>query len=202
MRQRFLFFGLIITMAGHTASAQLVSFGVKGGVRFTDAAGAQDESRPYIVGPSIEFRLPASFAIEFDALYQRTGNTSLFNLLDTSYIFRQRGNSWEFPLLGKYYFMSRTSAWRPFIGTGWAFRTTQIHSVTSVTTTDTTGVAHTTTSHDNYGGGLDAGAAFAAGVRFHLGRLAIVPEARYTRWGSSENFNRKNEAGFLLGITF
>jgi hypothetical protein len=44
--------------------------------------------------------------------------------------------------------------------------------------------------------------AFAAGVRFNVWRLAIVPEARYTRWGSSEDLNRKNEAAFLLGISF
>ena len=79
MRQRILFFGLLITMSIRGASAQAVSLGVKGGIRFTDASGGQDESRPYIVGPSIEFRLPAHFAIEVDALYQRIGNTSTFN---------------------------------------------------------------------------------------------------------------------------
>jgi hypothetical protein len=214
MRQRILFFGLLIIIGGGCASAQLVSIGVKGGVRFTDASSGQDESRPYVVGPSIEFRLPAHFAIEVDALYQRLGNTGQFNFSEVifagvntttpaSFINRVRANSWEFPVLGKYYLRPRTAAWQPYIGTGWAMRTAGLHSNTSTTTTDSSGATSTSLSHSNYGGGLDVGAVFAAGVRYRVGRLAFSPEARYTRWGGSDNtFNRKNEAGVLLGITF
>jgi hypothetical protein len=217
MRQRILYFGLLITIGIGTASAQLVSLGVKGGIRFTDASSGQDESRPYVVGPSIEFRLPANFAVEIDALYQRLGNTTQFNFFNgtispgsngafpnpVSAIYRLRANSWEFPVLGKYYLRPRTAAWRPFIGTGWALRTSGIHNNGSVTATDSSGAITTSTFHDHYKSGVDVGAVFAAGVSYRVGRVAFVPEARYTRWGGSDsNFNRKNEAGVLLGITF
>jgi hypothetical protein len=215
MRQRILFLGLLITMGVRAASAQIVSLGVKGGIRFTDASGGQDESRPYVVGPSIEFRLPAHFVIEVDALYQRLGNTSQFNFFGgitspgdngpfpVSAIYRVRANSWEFPVLGKYYLRPRSAAWQPFIGTGWSLRTSGLHTNGSVTTRDSSGVTSTSNFHDHYQSGVDVGAVFAAGVKYRVGRLAFAPEARYTRWGGSDNnFNRKNEAGVLLGITF
>jgi|HubBroStandDraft_6_1064221.scaffolds.fasta_scaffold26332_3 hypothetical protein len=103
-------------------SAQTVSFGVKGGVPFEDQARFDDESRPYIVGPSIEVHLFGNFFVEADALYQRIGNELVSfsiapgsNTTAGSTTFsttRNRGNSWEFPVLAKYYFRSSTSAWR------------------------------------------------------------------------------------------
>ena len=121
---------LLVTITiNEVASAQLVSIGVKGGVPFLDTNQGGDESRPYIVGPSVEIRLPAGFAIEVDALYRRVGNTFGFNFsgIDAGsnvvpttsfYIDRQRGNYWEFPFLGKYYFRPRTTAWQPFLEHG------------------------------------------------------------------------------------
>ncbi|MBI2680789.1 MAG: outer membrane beta-barrel protein [Candidatus Solibacter usitatus] len=217
MRQRILYFGLLILMGVCGASAQVVSLGVKGGIRFTDASGGQDESRPYIVGPSIEFRLPAHFAIEIDALYQRLGNTAQYHFFSgitspgnngpfpypVAAIYRVRANSWEFPVLGKYYLRPRTAAWQPFIGTGWALRTSGVHTSGSVTTVDSAGAKSTSSYHSHYQSGVDVGAVFAAGVKYRVGRVAFAPEARYTRWGGSDStFNRKNEAAVLLGITF
>jgi hypothetical protein len=207
MRKCIVLFGLLITVVGRTASAQAVSFGVKGGIPLTEASGNNDESRPYLVGASLEIRLPAGFAIEADAFYRRIGNTNIFRTsldgVPTSIISRQRGNSWEFPVLGKYYFRSRTSKWQPFAASGYAFRGTQVHSDSSLTTTDASGVTHTSLAHYDYGLGLGVGAVFAGGVRFHAGRFAFLPELRYTRWGGSDgNLTRKNEAGVLLGINF
>jgi hypothetical protein len=96
-----------------------------------DQTVSKDESRPYLVGPSVEYRLPAGLAIEVDALYQRIGNTVSFGygpgviLAGSGYsmlspilpfISRERGNSWEFPLLGKYYFRPRSEGWSAFRG--------------------------------------------------------------------------------------
>ena len=77
----------------------------------------------------MEVRLPARFAVEADALYQRIGYSNVFNLNDTNlFQSRERGNSWEFPLLVKYYFRPQSESWQPFVGTGFAFRTTSFHS--------------------------------------------------------------------------
>ena len=208
MRKHALFF-LIAIVAARAASAQTVSIGVIGGVSLLDR---HDESRRYIVGPSIEFRLPAGFAVEVDALYQRLGDSARFfnippgvNLLGVSAEnltnIRQRANSWEFPVLGKYYFR-RASSWQPFLGAGFAFRTIGVHSVTTSPSTDANGVPQTSSTKNDFRLGLNAGVVAAAGVRFHAGHFAFLPEVRYTRLGGDGELARKNEAAFVLGISF
>ncbi len=207
---------LAMVIGAGFVSAQTVSVGVKGGVALIDQAGNSDESRPYIVGPSIEVHLFGGFAVEADALYQRLGASSIFSafsLLAGSPISlagapisyeaaRQRGNAWEFPLLGKYYFRARTSAWRPYLATGYNFRTIGVHTTATGIVTDQNGVSHAFSFRESFRSDLGIGATFAAGVRLRAGRIAVLPEVRYTRWGSSDNLTRKNEAAFLLGINF
>jgi hypothetical protein len=210
-----LFVFVTITI-NQVASAQLVSFGALGGVPFLDQNRGGDESRPYIVGPSVEFRLPAGFAIELEALYRRIGSTSAFGFSSntifippltppyiTSFVTRQRGNYWEFPVLGKYYFRPRSTAWQPFIGTGWALRTVSFHNDISETTVNADGTSHASTFRDNFRSDVGVGAVVAAGVRFRVGRIAVIPELHYTYWGSTAQFQlRRNEAAGLLGISF
>jgi hypothetical protein len=194
------------------ASAQLVSYGVTGGVPLVDrTTGHSDESRPYIIGPSIEFRLPAGFAIEVSALYQRIGGTTNFQsstLLGsagygvTYFNDRLRGNSWQFPVLGKYYFRQRARSWQPFLGTGWAFRAVGLHQSINETLIDANGISNSFKFKTDSRADAAVGAVFAAGMRYRVGRLAFSPELRYTRWGSEPNSIRKNEASFLLGIHF
>ncbi len=184
-----------------SASAQLVSVGALGGVRLTDGFGYDDQSRIYDVGGSIEFRLPAGFAVEADALYQRVGYSYGFVILNGGFTagdtFRERANLWEFPLLGKYYFRSSGAAWRPFLGTGFAFRTGSLHS-------DTTDFSTTpfTQFHGDSRLNVQPGAEVAAGIRFRLGPVTLLPQARYTYWGYSNQGLGKNEVTLLLGVTF
>jgi hypothetical protein len=210
-----LFVFVTITI-NQVASAQLVSFGVKGGVPFLAPNQGGDESRPYIVGPSVEFRLPAGFAIELDALYRRIGSTSAFGFSTntifvppltppyiTSFVNRQRGNYWEFPVLGKYYFRPRSTAWQPFIGTGWALRTVSFHNDISETVVSADGTSHSDSFRNHFRSDVGVGATFAAGVRFRVGRVAVIPELRYTYWGRAiQNSLRNNEAAGLLGVSF
>ena len=204
---------LMMIAADRVASGQLISIGAKAGIPFVEQNQGGDESRRYIVGPSVEVRLPAGFAIEVDAFYRRIGNTFSFSLpgnvtpptlpWTTIYINRQRGNYWEFPMLGKYYFRPRTTAWQPFVGTGWAFRTVGFHEDISQTVIDASGNSHSNSFRLHSRSDLGVGAVFAAGVRFRAGRLAVLPQVRYTYWGSTAQFQlRRNEAGVLLGIAF
>lgn len=192
-------------------SAQLISIGVKGGVPLTQGmSGPADESRRYLVGGSIEFRLPARFAVEADVFYQHIGrsaffapvsilsSTNLVNLYPGLITYRQRGDSFEFPILGKYYLRSRESKWQPFVATGYAFRTIRFSTDSTVSDGTTT-----TAIHSSYRSSLGVGAVAAAGIRLRAGRFALVPELRYTRWGGLDSGSvRKNEAAFLFGITF
>lgn len=195
-------------MFSSSISAQPVSFGVKGGVAMTAPGASNNEGKRYEVGPSVEFRLPANFAVEFSAIYSRTGATSLFYYgtpatLTQTTSYRTRGNNWEFPLLGKYYFRSREDRWRPYLGTGYAFRSTWYEVKGSSVSVDST--QHTTVTtpfHTDYRSAVDVGAMAAAGVRFQTGRIHFLPEIRYTRYSEANSFYRKNQLKFLIGVTF
>src|SRR2546430_10977618 len=66
---------LIACLAGTcVAYGQRLSYGVKGGVATVEPnSEGIDESKRYIVGGTIEFRLWRGFAVEGDFLYRRTG---------------------------------------------------------------------------------------------------------------------------------
>ena len=211
---KYAFLWLCIT---GVASGQAISFGVKGGVPFTEAIRYRDESRPYVIGGTVEVRLPAHFAIEADALYQRVGTSSGVSFLLSgvnlipinssvqSFTNRLRGNSWEFPLLAKYYFRPHHAGWEPFLATGYSFRTIRFKADTVSVISGTDIAPSTVRNRSSYTSALDVGATLAAGLRLRSGRFAISPEIRYTRWGGSENNSsqlQRNEAKFLLGITF
>jgi hypothetical protein len=205
----------LIALTGRHALAQAVSVGALGGVPFTNTTSGHEESPRYVVGASVELKLPAGLAVEADALYRRFGSSSGFSFptasnhgvttgtpFVTSFFNRQRGNAWEFPLLGKYYLRPRSSSWQPFAGTGFAFRTIARHDSGVQTIVDTSGMPQTFAFRSNFTMPLEVGAVAAAGVRFHAGRVAILPQARYTRWGGAENFANRNEVDLLLGVTF
>src|SRR5579871_351964 len=207
---------VLLLAASELTFAQPVSVGVLGGIPFIDQTNAgQDESRPYVVGPSVEVRLPGGFALEADALYQRLGTTVSYQFLAGATIStgptiisafptialsnRLRANMWEFPVLGKYYFRRRSSVWQPFVGTGWALRTAQLHQAGTTANVDANGALTIVSFQNSFRSDLEVGATVAAGLRYRVGRLALLPEVRYTHWGGNNNILSKNEAGFYLG---
>jgi hypothetical protein len=188
--------------------AQLVSVGVKAGVPVTDAVeeatGAHSEARPYTVGPMVQVNLPRSFAVEVDALYKRTGYTATAGTSVT----RVRANSWEFPMLLKYYLPGYESRVRPYAEVGYSIRS--ISGVNSSLLGVTAGPVFNVRSvlrHDP-----THGVAVGGGVEVKAGRLRIAPEARYTHWtdraftdiGFRNAFARSvdNQFEFLLGVRF
>ncbi len=207
MKKQAFLFGLLFIAGIRSAPAQEITVGVTGGVRLTGGTQYQDESRPYVVGPTLELRLPAGFAVEVDALYQRIGTTSTYLFqsgeISNAFVNRQRGNYWQFPLLGKYYFRPRSEGWQPFAESGYAFRVTGFHSIGSTTVTNADGTSQTSAFRNDYRSGLEIGAVIGAGVRFHAGRLAVSPQIRYTRWGDNNNgVTPRNEVGLLMGLSF
>jgi len=152
------------------------------------------------LGPSLEFRLPAGFAVEASAIYRRLGETYWYNVSPPFnspglFINRIRGNSWDFPVIGKYYFGRQRSRLTPYLGAGLGFRTVGLHSDVAVLSS-----SQMSNVHDESRSGLHMGTTGAAGVRFRVGGLVISPEVRYTRWGSQDLLNRKNEAGLFFSF--
>ncbi len=162
------------------------------------------ESKPYLVGPSVEFRIRGGFALEVDAIYRHLGSSGAYNFRSSQdgptflYTFRDRINSWEMPILGKYNFDRRFAKLHPFLATGYAFRTGW-----SKTENRTTNPAIIGTAGNDSRNRLGVGAVAAAGVNLKAGHFRISPQFRYTRWGNESSSRQpNNQADFMIGIHF
>src|SRR5712692_1536934 len=151
-----------------------VSVGIKGGVPLSDIVSDKtftsvdvvthvfSDSKNYVIGPTVELKLPAGFAIELDALYRPLNVTT-----DTAVVPRSPARasidvrSMEFPILAKYHFL-HTPVVKPYAEAGPIFR--YIGS----------GAPYLS----------NKGFALGAGVDFKLLLVRIAPELRYSRWGS------------------
>lgn len=193
--------------------AQPFSLGVKGGVPLTgdlDSYWATSESKRYTVGPIVTAGLPLGLRLEFDALYRRVGyRTANGDSLGGSYTERDRGNSWEFPII------VRRALWHGvFAGIGYAPRVingAEHFNGDSVTSINPVIKMH---SEGNFPGRWDTthGVVGAVGIGKRLGPLRIAPEVRYTRWNKpavdvngSHGFSiqsTQNQVDLLVGISF
>jgi len=221
MSKALICIGIVSVVAG-VSQAQPLSVGIKGGIPFTDAVdgsgGVHSEEKRYTVGPMVEVSLPFSFAIEVDALYKRTGYSTIGGAFGLTTLQRIRANSWEFPLLGKFYFPGHFLPWRPYVEVGYVGR----RAFGTEGTFSTFGRDVIGGNQINSSGQLSTsflirdnptnGVAVGGGVRLKLGPLRIAPGVRYTHWGGklfdqegSQGFfvrSTQNQAEFLVGLSF
>jgi opacity protein-like surface antigen len=208
---------LLLLVTASAAFSQPFSVGIKAGVPLTDFVSAvksqnlgfNSATRRYIVGATAELRLPAGFAVEFDALYRRLNYDGSSILVDVFQTTQTTGNVWEFPLLLKYRFHTRVA--RPYLDAGVAFDTLTGLKQTIVNTVIPQRLTTTTTSGtpQELKNKTSPGFVIGAGIDIHALFLHISPEVRYTRWGQ-EHFSslngllrsNQNQGEFLLGITF
>lgn len=168
---------------------------------------ATSTTNPYILGLTVEFRLPANFSIEFDALFRHfryeastAHSTEFFQTTATS-------NAWEFPLLVKYRLPSKFV--RPYIDGGVAWDRLQGLSATiSSVFTFPPPITTQTSNPPELENRTSTGVVIGGGIDIHALFLHISPEIRYTRW-TRQHFvddnlvnSDQNQAEFLLGITF
>ncbi len=188
-----------------------VSFGAVGGAPFSRGAPDfyHDESPRYTLGPAFGVSFREHFGVEFNALYRRFGSSAWYEGIPkppawSSGTTRARANSWEFPILGKYYFGRRSRRGRLFLATGCALQ----RSWTTNTTDETwhvyspngwiVGYRRTTTP----GSSSVAGFLIGGGVAWRKGPVTLTPSLRYTRWGSRTDGASQNQTEILLGLWF
>jgi opacity protein-like surface antigen len=197
--------------------AQLISFGVKGGIPATDAFNAArtgnfrytSDTKRYLVGGAFELRFPLGLGIEFDALYKRLNyevvqSTAALCPTCGDATFSTSANSWEFPLLFK--LRAPTPGLRPYAVAGPSFRHL---SGLGQFIVDPFGTRRETDRPSELQNRFSSG--FAVGAGLETGnRFRVAPEMRYTRWGW-ENFqsaavpdfrNNPNQLDFLVGVHF
>ncbi len=181
-------------------------FGVTGGVALNKRTQiVRDESRRYTFGPVVEVSLVKPITVYVNPLYRRSGwsfgPTEIVPaagqlILDTV---RSRSHSLELPVIGKYSFRNTSRRWRPFVGSGFSFRTAWITSENRVIARDPeTNALRIMDSKHSGRTGTDNGVVVSTGIAFRHGRIQFVPELRYTRWS---NPNR-HQGDFLFSIRF
>jgi len=206
----------LLLFGAAAAFSQPFSFGVKAGVPLTDFLstvqspnfGFNSNTKRYIVGPTVELRLPFGLGIELDALYRRLDYTSSANLVDVFISGNTTGNAWEFPLLAKYRFPSK--GLRPYVDAGIAWDTLSGLTQTITQTVFPTRTTTTTTSNPaELNKNTVTGFVTGAGLDVKVLLIHLSPEIRYTRWGAQHFLSSngglqssQNQAEFLLGITF
>lgn len=182
------------------------SFGVRGGLPLTNffqAASNPDETfnssaTRFIIGPTVELRLPAGFSLEAEALFRHFQYKGSSNLVD-ELAQTTASNAWEFPLLVKYRMPGLFV--KPFLDGGAAFDrwsgSNQIIAAAS-------GTGSTSSTS-----GSNAGFVLGAGIELRLPLVRLSPEIRYTRWGAASVTDlgaalrsNQNQAEFLVGLTF
>lgn len=201
----------LLPLGAFSLCAQPFSFGVKGGVPLTDFVdtrpyvGYSTDTNRYIVGGTVELRLPLGLALEVDALYRHLNYASNSCLLGLGCgQSKTVGNSWEFPLLAKYRLPVKVV--RPYVDAGIAWDTL-------------TGLSQTKTQEDIFGTVFSntlsshpselyhhttEGFVIGGGIDLHVVLIHISPEIRYTRWFNQQflGLSVQNQAEFLVGITF
>jgi hypothetical protein len=194
-------FALALIFTTYALYAQAVTVGVIAAVPVTDTFDTgfiyrgtfTPKTIRYQVGPAIDFRLPGSFRIEINALYQP------FSFTESTFIApgfqgREPGNLWQFPAVVK--FRIPTRLLKPFIEAG--------PSVQIATNISETGIYYsyipprTLVTHPDPTNRAVAGIVLGGGIDFRLGHFLISPQARYTRWISG-NFDFSQEPSSYVG---
>jgi hypothetical protein len=197
---RFLVVCSLSLFLGTAASGQhLLSFGIKGGLPLTDAfsdfsfmgvdvnSHSFSASKHFVIGPTVELRLPLGFSVEADALYRPLNLTIDTHTLPLPSTHSSTDiTSWEFPILAKYHFL-HTPVVKPYVEAGPIFR-----------------AAGSQGSHLS-GGGF----AMGGGVDLKLPVVRVTPEIRYSRWAGDAPLtsvfpspSNLNQAEFLVGVSF
>ena len=144
-------------------------------------------SRNFVLGPTLELRLPFGLAVEADALYRPMEfqiQETISLLLSTRFTLVERGDVWEFPILAKYRLPLHVV--KPYLAAGPSFRATS-------------------SSLGKYmsGTGISAG----IGIETRVGPLVVAPEVRYTHWGADGAYaspnhltSYSNQVEFLIGL--
>jgi hypothetical protein len=190
------------------------SFGVKGGFVLSDSDSYPRKGLDrYAVGPTIEARLWKHVAIETDALYKRLERAPVWAPYPEpagavtqpgwhyAVLYGTNTTSWEFPVLGKYYFGDQSRSLRIFAGAGFSLeRSSATMIILPASYMFPSGSAAEPVATEGRSRTCP-GATFTAGFTLKKGRLRLTPELRYTRWGDLPYQPGRNQPALLIGLS-
>jgi Outer membrane protein beta-barrel domain len=190
-----------------TASAQLLTFGVQGGVPRQTPLGRTDKM-PFVVGPSVDIHIIRGLSLETGFLYQRLGG-GYYNFVFgpanaiTFGSATSRGSALELPFFAKYRFLNEQRRWRPFLLVGPSVRRTSIktENIQYTTASGSSGGASNAVNTKSTHWNVDP--TVGVGIDARVGRAHIEPEVRYSYWTAGKtDMVRKNQVNFLVGLRF
>jgi hypothetical protein len=171
---------------------------------------SHDESPRYTLGPTFEVSFGEHLAVESSALYKRFGSSSFTafgppsSSLNEGYISsRFRAHSWEFPILGKYYFGRRNQRDRFFVATGYSFQRSWTTSSFEVVQPDSSSVQSVGIISVSLPGDRPpaVGATFGAGLARRVGPLTFAPTFRCTRWAGRTDPAALNQVEIVFTLS-
>ena len=212
---------LILLAAASAAPAQIVTFGVTGGVPVTTAPfeptplnGENVGTGHWTIGPTVEFHITHALSIEADGLYRSyhvsgTGFlavippglsvVSIQSSVPIPYSFKHSVRAWDLPAMAKYRFGKGPV--KPFVSAGASYT----HDSADITVTCTGSCAASGFElPQSTGSGISTanenrvGEVFGGGVEWQVGKIRFAPQVRYTRLNKPAG----NETSILLGVTF
>ncbi len=204
--KRFLFSFLL---AAPLAFPQLLTYGFKAGVPFTDAfktaqtgnLGYVSDTRRYTFGGTAELNLPFGLGVELDLLYHRLNYEAQGAVGGEVARRTVTANAWDFPLLLKW--KTGIRPLQPFFTVGPTFR-----GLTNLSQAGT--FFNSNRGDDPVELERKGNTGFTVGMGLRVGnKTAFSPEVRYTRWGW-DNFrdplsllrSNRDQVEFLVGLTF
>ncbi len=209
----------LVALAAAAAYSQSVHIGIKGGVPLTEimtvtqpppygpGATAISKTNRYVVGATVEVRLPARLSVELDALFRHFSYETSYWISRGSFQETIKANAVEFPLLLKYRLPGAFIA--PYLEAGIAWdRLYRVHASGKQQDWSLQWSSYPMDTPSELTNNAVTGLVAGAGVEIRaLPRLRLSPELRYTRW-RSQHFtdalinSNPNQAEFLLGMTF
>jgi outer membrane protein with beta-barrel domain len=199
---------LVLAASPLIASAQLLTFGVQGGVPAQTPLGRTDKI-PFVVGPSVDVRIVKGLAFETGFLYQRLGggydNFAFFGPANAITLGSEtsRGSALELPFFAKYRFLNEQRRWRPFLLAGPSVRRTSIKTSNVQNTTVSGSSGSVISAVDTKSTQWNVDPSVGVGIDARVGRAHIEPEVRYSYWTAGKTeMVRKNQINFLVGLRF
>jgi opacity protein-like surface antigen len=206
---------LAFTAAAGPALAAAISVGIKAGVPLADVVqtAGQIGNRPFqadaarfTIGPLLNVHLPHGLGLEFGAMYKRfeqhAGQYQViaepgipYQLLGPTR-YSESGQSWEFPLVGKYRFSGGRV--QPYLEGGVSF-----NRLSGVFGPFRTLVSQSAISRPPGRSESRAGFIIGGGIQVNFPFVHVSPGLRYTRYGDVDPWlPGANSADVLVGLTF
>ena len=196
------------------SQAQLLTFGVTGGVPAQTPLGSTDDRMPFVLGPTVTVRLLSHLSLESGVMFTRMGQANFnsvfanpantFTQTSSSY----KGHATEVPVLAKLYALPEERTWRPFLIVGPTVRHTSVDRRSSASILSGTGMFTVLPSTSSFFASnrtrTQVDPVAGVGVDLKAGRFHLEPEARYSFWRVGQDIYpvRKNQVDFLLGFRF